>query len=44
MREMYLNIDAIAMHEPGTVNCTSCSCRPGLFYRALLRLAHTGSQ
>lgn len=29
VREMYLNIDAVAMHEPGTVDCTSCSGRPG---------------
>ena len=31
VREMYLNIDAVAMHEPGALDCASCSCRPGLF-------------
>lgn len=29
VREMYLNIDAVVMHEPGTVNGASCSGRPG---------------
>ncbi|KAF1926557.1 uncharacterized protein M421DRAFT_209764 [Didymella exigua CBS 183.55] len=33
VREMYLNIDAVPMHEPGTVNCTLAAApRPGLFF------------
>lgn len=44
VREMYLNIDAASCASRGTVRCTSCSCRPGPLYRALVMLAYSGSR
>ena len=44
VREMYLNIDAASCASRGTVRCTSCSCRPGPLYRALVVLAYSGSR
>lgn len=41
VREMYLNIDAVAMHEPGTVDCALAAAAVLGFNRALLRLAHS---
>jgi hypothetical protein len=38
VREMYLNIDTVAAHEPRTASCRFCPPRPGLYRAPSLHL------